>query len=161
MAKYFAEKFAHNVARYLREIPFVIAKLILRKPLKFHRQKIKRAKTFITQGEWHDDIANLPVFINKQRIKIPSKNSIVFAKTNCFSSPWMTRAKTFEISQDFVSAKAMPLALPFRLNLNIKYYTELKYGARFSKIFCCLLKLQSNALKCFVLLENFVPLDFP
>lgn len=48
MAKYFAEKFAHNVARYLRKIPFVIAKLILRKPLKFHRWKIKRAKTFIT-----------------------------------------------------------------------------------------------------------------
>lgn len=157
MAKYFAEKFAYNVARYSREIPFVIAKLILRKPLKFHWWKIKRAKTFITQGEWHDDIANLPVFINKQRIKIPSKNSIVFTKTNCLPSPWMTQAKTFEISQDFVPAKLLSL----HFNLDIKYYTELRYGARFSKIFCCLLKLQSNALKCFVLLENFVPLDFP
>lgn len=37
-----------NTAQYSEKIPFVIGKLILRKPLKFHRREIKRAKTFIT-----------------------------------------------------------------------------------------------------------------
>lgn len=54
--KYCVEKFS-NTVQYSEKIPFVIGKLILRKPLKFHRREIKRAKTFITQGEWHDDIA--------------------------------------------------------------------------------------------------------
>lgn len=37
-----------NTVQYSKKIPFVIGKLILRKPLKFHRREIKRAKTFIT-----------------------------------------------------------------------------------------------------------------
>lgn len=92
-----------NAAGWSQEIPFVIGKLILRKLLKFHRRKIKRAKTFITRSEWHDDIANLPVFINKQRIKIPSENSIL--QTNCFSSPSMPRTKPYEIGDHFVLTK--------------------------------------------------------